>query len=736
MDFRTIFLDYFQKCLNEDSGIEIAALRDIASANNASVANAALKELMQEGIVASIPEVDADKINMPISECNKFKLTEKGIDFIRQRLAGYEQKNKFLYPDAYLSAYKKILASLPHEAIETAQAMSEMQDIVKSFQPALEQYKSILSSTTWNTINSAKALRDLQAHMPTFDASALNMRSCFTPEQIRQITDIYASIGDIVKSQYSGKNKKALSNFLYEVDKAQKEAIGSEEVRQIKTAAPGEENTKTFTFEGILGQNCGNVVESSSKDEKRIQVKGFKVNDGLRVLRGFAKSSDLAAISQADENYQRDKYHKHVVALSDFIQNIKTSAKYLPEVTLVSRGYEKLDRVTLSGKLSPTQQGELDNLEYFRLTVNKKQLYRVDGNHRLEALQDSDYYIPFAIIIWEESKVNQDDEAFLFYFLNAKAKRLTTEENLKGLLQATTWSDGELKEANLYIPHLKFLQKILDDPLLEHKFSKDDNPIKSIAELLEKLHADNEPIDLDCFKSTLINMGQLLIKDRWHILRDFNFYYQLMFYVAYKTKSLESAETFLENLTNWVEKYKFDNTTFDDPILLYNNAVKTNNLNPINIFVAMAYDEENIGNFTEWINSAIDRLDDKYAKYKDRLKLNPIMSKRGYALDLIDNIMNEIDQCGIFIAEISPCVIKDGDQDIKCDANPNVMYELGIAYNLRKPIILMREEVPFTKKVPSDIQEKYRIGYKRTNTQQSQQDIQDAIKNVLDNFFK
>ena len=49
---------------------------------------------------------------------------------------------------------------------------------------------------------------------------------------------------------------------------------------------------------------------------------------------------------------------------------------------------------------------------------------------------------------------------------------------------------------------------------------------------------------------------------------------------------------------------------------------------------------------------------------------------------------------------------------------------------------LMREEVPFTKKVPSDIQEKYRIGYKRSDTRQSQQDIQDAIKSVLDNFFE
>ena len=270
------------------------------------------------------------------------------------------------------------MASLPHEAIETAQAMSKIQDIVKSFQPALEQYKSMLSSIPWDAINSAKALRDLQAHMPTFDASALDMRSSFTPEQIRQITDTYASIGDIVKSQYSGKSKKALSNFLDEVDKAQKEVIGSDEVSQIKTAAYSEQNTKTFTFEGILGQNCGNVVEPSPEDEKRIQVKGFKVNDGLRVLRGFAKSSDLAAISQADENYQRDKYPEHVAALSDFIQNIKTSAKYLPEVTLVSRGYEKLDKITLTGSL--TEKQRFENVKNVFKVQNEEIIKNSNGN--------------------------------------------------------------------------------------------------------------------------------------------------------------------------------------------------------------------------------------------------------------------------------------------------------------------------------------------------------------------
>lgn len=36
------------------------------------------------------------------------------------------------------------------------------------------------------------------------------------------------------------------------------------------------------------------------------------------------------------------------------------------------------------------------------------------------------------------------------------------------------------------------------------------------------------------------------------------------------------------------------------------------------------------------------------------------------------------------------------------EANPNVMYELGIAYSKKKPIIMVREKEK-AKKVPSDI---------------------------------
>jgi hypothetical protein len=147
------------------------------------------------------------------------------------------------------------------------------------------------------------------------------------------------------------------------------------------------DNKQIFTFEGILGQNCGEVITSTKQDPIRIQKRGFKVKNGITVLRGFAKSADIAACSQADNNYQRDKNLKHVSALTEFMKKMKSSAKYLPEVTLVARGYNSLQPIAISGNLNETQKGEIENLDYYRLSVNKDQLYRIDGNHRLEEEQ-------------------------------------------------------------------------------------------------------------------------------------------------------------------------------------------------------------------------------------------------------------------------------------------------------------------------------------------------------------
>jgi len=454
-----------------------------------------------------------------------------------------------------------------------------------------------------------------------------------------------------------------------------------------------------FTFEGILGQNCGTVVEPTGEDEKRIQEKGFKVKEGIRVLRGFAKSSDLAAFSQPDQNYQRDKKTEHLEHLKEFIKLMKTSAKYIPEVTLVARGYEKLEPIKFSGTLTTTQQGELDNLEYCKLTVNRNQVYRIDGNHRLLATEEDNYYIPFSIIVWDKSKVNQDDEAFLFYFLNSKARKLTTEENLKGLVNATTWTNEELKQANILLPYIKsFYDEFENNILFDKSFYKDgigrENSKCQYLNILEKILLEESKDNLEqvtteiSFKieqfREMVKLTQSILqrKDILKYLRkEFRCLPQFIFYTIYKLKDIKDIEEFLYTTNNWAKYYKHNANSIDCPIKMFNNALKQTS-KKIKIFVAMPYyNDETVEQFNVSISALVNELKKEHTLLSSKLELSPIMKYKAESTDILSNMDKEINGCDIFIADIS--------KHNKSNTNPNVMFELGRVLG-KTPFILLK----------------------------------------------
>jgi hypothetical protein len=529
-------------------------------------------------------------------------------------------------------------------------------------------------------------------------------------------------------------NIQQQSPELQKIQKSLSELIKEPTSNLYKELTKGsKENSELFTFEGILGQNCGEVVTPTSEDEKRIQEKGFKVENGIKVLRGFANSTILAFASKKDENYQREENIEHLNAIEKFVENMRASAKYLPEVTLIARGYENLERINLSGTLSKTQKGELDNLEYYKLTVSADKLYRIDGNHRLEALKKDNYYIPFSIIIWDESDINSDDEAFLFYFLNSKAKKLTTEENLKGLVNATTWKPHELLEANKYLPHLQYLEEQIKTNKFLSSYFCNNEPIKNIAEVLDKIEGD---IELEQFKEILALTNELLICDKWNDLKIFKFYCQLVFYIAFKNQDKNVCINILDNINNWVRKYKFDNTTFNNPIMLYESAEKTNITRPIKVFVAMPYyDDEIIEDFNDQLKKLSEELIKKYPLLENRFEIYEVMKHRGYEIDIQNQIIEQIKSANIFIADVSEHICKKGNKKVDCHANPNVMYELGIAKGQSHTEIILLKNKKDKIEVPSDIITKYHNKFEFEKKLAMRQKLFEAIENILKDKF-
>lgn len=729
-DIRYAYLNYFRNQMAHEQLIDVKTLLDIAG--NFETAKEVLDDLVKDGLIEGVSSVQGSDNSLVIDSSESIQLTEKGIKELNST-----------------SILKRLL-----------EAKKQYEEKSKLYEQTIENYEvqkpiiDALNSIDLSNITSAKQLAEL-SKVPQIPNGILEYYNSPAFRHFVENVQNLQKATDII--DITSKNTK-------------KQSKGTKKTQQNKKES---NNDESYIFEGILGQNCGDyiTIDDSNKDDRlpdRIihekTGQHFIVKNGIKVLRGFAKASDLYLASEPDKkNYQREEDDVHLNELSEFISEMNPSGKYLPELTFVARGGYELCRPDWGKKLTATQLGFFKNSNYYQLHLNGTKLYRIDGNHRLEALQklsteQKEYYIPFAIILMgkqvlfddtdlvesslglefsgnyalvddQDEKKIIDMEAFLFYFLNAKAKRLTTEENYRGLI-SSNWQKHEIEIANKNIILLQRLNKLLEDNILHNDFCNNE-PLKQISEILEKI---NEDVDLNKFVEIVKIMNNLLAADRWQNLKKFEFYCQLIFYVAYKHEDETECRQILNNLEYWVEKYNFDNTTFDNPILLYNNAQKTNNVNPINVFVAMPFDDIHINNFTEWIETAIKNIEENKPQYKGRIHLYEIMRHRGYNIDLMDDIMEKINNCSIFIAEISPCKYTFEDKQILCDANPNVMYELGIAYNLKKPIILMRESSDFPK-VPSDIQEKYRNTYNRSNTKTTREIIENTISAILEDYY-
>ena len=387
------------------------------------------------------------------------------------------------------------------------------------------------------------------------------------------------------------------------------------------------------------------------------------------------------------------------------MKSCKAEAKFLPEVVLSVNNPKDsiLKRYTHNAfaRVSATVQGAIDNMEYYTLTVSEGSLSRVDGNHRLEAGRNKDYYVPFSIVVWGvdldnkdnllsvgDSNSNTESEAFLFYILNNTARRLEAEENFKGLVQSESWTADELTIINRFLPILKHFERTYaDNPLLDKEALP--APLSQICEILTEI---NDPdLGVHEFDTLFVDTIRILsqsgpfeyCKEQFQ-----NIMFQLAFYTRYRSSDIEEAMMKLKLVNKWLEKYKYTGETFSKASKIFEVAYRFITSTPKTIFMAMEYKSEQI---VEDYNGALSRAVHTLNNMGGNITVEayPIMTGKGKSVSITSDIYNKIDECAIFIADTT-------------EANPNVMYELGIAYNKKKPIIMVREKGKHIK-VPSDI---------------------------------
>lgn len=201
---------------------------------------------------------------------------------------------------------------------------------------------------------------------------------------------------------------------------------------------------------------------------------------GFTVIRGVAALGDLARCSRFDGAYQRNLIETHRSEIEQFLAD--RQFLFFPEVVLsasLSFDYKRAGKreVRPLGDLF-TGKGFASNVDGLSVRVAKTKLpkglevvggsaaptlaflelpedqltrddglrlFRIDGNHRLSAARDLKpgdltYQLdtPFCVVLHEDPTEKQRFEKVVFHNINAKQIPLTSEENLRLILQ-----DGE-----------------------------------------------------------------------------------------------------------------------------------------------------------------------------------------------------------------------------------------------------------------------------------------------------
>ena len=468
--------------------------------------------------------------------------------------------------------------------------------------------------------------------------------------------------------------------------------------------------------------------------------------NGQLCIRGFAPIKELARISRADYSYQRDPLERDDI--TDFLETqtylffpelilsykIKHSfddGKDAPLESILNKNTYKSSIDKTQIKIKPVDYKQIkdlsgknqitlvelildDSLLDEFISKNEHPFHRIDGNHRLLAAEKTTspkverMAAPFCIILgveYYENNIIQELEDSItfnkatkvfFHNINTKTIPLTSEENLKVLIDdEKNCIDEELENifGGLYpIKTRKLIKKappsffsgiehIIKDnyrtyynDVFKKLLEKGEDPSKVVGKVFESLKA----IDL-LYKET----DSLKANSSFGLLTAFLYYHS------------ENNRGKFELFKRWVinnQLFNIDEIKADSIIKIFNKIAEQK----ITIFIAMPYFSEDE---VKAHNEAYRRVIEDIKKENSSIDIThyEIMTHEGSSVEMIQDILNKIDDCKIFIANIT-------------GNNANVTYEMGWARALKKPIILVREEA--SEEPKSDYKMLYHASYK------------------------
>lgn len=492
--------------------------------------------------------------------------------------------------------------------------------------------------------------------------------------------------------------------------------------------------------------------------------------DGVPVIRGYCSAEVLLAHSKAHDAYQRETEQEHVDEIKEFISS-PSSMKFMPEVvlaydytgmmrhpedwsdpafstpidylyygpnvvygTILVRDYQtgaNFRRLTTGSRGVKTIQIDLS---WNSLLGDGIVFRRIDGNHRLSALEESgekNLIVPFSIVmlcnnsapeIHEREKVEME----IFHNINSKAKPLKPIEQYRGLFNL--FSVDELnkygKEFSLTKAYLEKHRNLRFSNIGAYFSDIEDIVLYCIKFLLDRGVAISEDDLADIFS----RLEYTYFAD-YEVIRSCKNRLAIVPYAYYCYVGGKQKNAKLDAYNAWFIKNRLYNVKDFDPASMIDVFNSIYELRHKKIFVAMPFDRS-----LDFVFDTICDVVKKINRENGTELLEPVRIDKqilGFSYDVVDEILNNIQNAGLLIADLTY-------------KNANVYYEAGFTQGLirartgESTQILYLISNPENPEHPFDMAkfdvEHYKmLGY--TNDGNGQAKLKDDLEKELKEFY-
>ena len=434
-------------------------------------------------------------------------------------------------------------------------------------------------------------------------------------------------------------------------------------------------------------------------------------------LRGFARLGELAAVSKADDNYQRsivDEHKEDVVAflnggqytffpeliLGASLANLGLAPEEIDSFYRVPDTGEAFKYSRIYGISISTFVKKFSNAEFPRhITASiynlerissQKPFSRIDGNHRLEAVDMAEdriksYNAPFCLALFRNDDECRRFGTVFFHNINYRARPIPEEQNLRVIFDAKDDAGDDVFDDNVlkteksfgraYYDARRFLRTtdlsiVCNVSRMAESFAR--TLFLRLFELLNEKRYEGDLVDI--VKRALPRAEYALSK---FYLERFN----LGVAVALIYFAVHDSGRHVETFVNWIAKneLQFLENKDVDPHWLISVFERTHRRGPYKVFVAMPYiSNPHVNDFNNLFKEVLFELSDP-KRNSDGItyELIPIMRFRGAAQRIDRRLIEKIKECDVFIADIT-------------GNNENVIFEVGLAEGNGKQMLLIR----------------------------------------------